>query len=631
MSKNDYVYLPGDYVFQTVFTVIGIPFIPGENATTEDNEPLEIYRDQVFELTELQTLTCAVLKDICKAKSLIRSGNKAQLVQRILQSAVDVIPVEKPIQEVLMGCWFMTPVKSVEMKLGSLNERNIVKAFPSFLEKHSGGTTLIKLKEYGLLSLKNHPEAAFLPDGIGCFACDGRGEFIAGCEWKTMTIKTRSEANEQLLVHTHGRYSTINLIEDPAHFKDLIPSKNYRGQLIHNLCCAGIDDWFYVTASLYEILRVVHCQVNEQFRHDYVACMTLCKERYMSFIYNDGPLPENCVVGHCKDRQTFVATLKLWRAMNKLVEERGRPLPRGKHILPSLVALWNRIKGGVDVYSRMLKNCKSVHHCLAPGAAIWLRMLMTMVYNGHQSYLMLQSYTYLMEDVECKTFQKYMFHKNTHKTFADYCRDGIYGIGGITIDGVTVQGMGTAAHALSTDSSGEGHVSKRIRYNIRAAYFNENSLVKKRTGMRVVHTPSRINTLSHVQKTCVWCCQKKHGPDAPRHSRFGYKTTMCCAICDNVPLCIVKRVNEKSCFELWHTATELYNACACDVNSPITRSHRNRSAPPSRRRVEIDEPNNRSTAAVVTIQQSRQTDREATTPTNLFPTEEESADDNSSA
>lgn len=106
---------------------------------------------------------------------------------------------------------------------------------------------------------------------------------------------------------------------------------------------------------------------------------------------------------------------------------------------------------------------------------------------------------------------------------------------------------------------------------------------------------------------------------------------MCCAICDNVPLCIVKRVNEKSCFELWHTATELYNACACDVNSPITRSHRNRSAPPSRRRVEIDEPNNRSTAAVVTIQQSRQTDREATTPTNLFPTEEESADDNSSA
>ena len=191
----------------------------------------------------------------------------------------------------------------------------------------------------------------------------------------------------------------------------MIPQRQYRGQLVHNLCCSGLNDWFYVTASLTEILRVVHVQVTDEFRYDYRQCMTICKDRYMGFIYGGEPLPQNCVVGHCKDEQTFISTLKLWRAMNALVEQRGRPLPRGKHILPSLVALWNRIKGGVDVYSRMLKNVKSVHHCMPPGAAIWLRMLMTMVYNGHQSYLLLQSYNYLMNEYECKSFQQYMLQK----------------------------------------------------------------------------------------------------------------------------------------------------------------------------------------------------------------------------
>ena len=219
MCKLEYQFLNGDNLFQNVFKVIGINYSPGVVNAGEENEPLESYCNQVFEKEELLAMKNIVLKDICKAKSITRSGKKADLIERILASAAEVVQEIAPPQEVLMGCWFMSPVKSVEMKLGSMNETNIAKAFPIFLEKYSNGITMIKLKEYGLLCLKGHPEAAFSPDGVGCFVNEDRGQFVAGCEWKTMTIKTRSEASEQVLVQTHGKFSIVNAVEDPAEFK----------------------------------------------------------------------------------------------------------------------------------------------------------------------------------------------------------------------------------------------------------------------------------------------------------------------------------------------------------------------------------------------------------------------------
>jgi hypothetical protein len=620
MVKVDYIFLNGDNLFQNVFRAIGINYTPGVVEAGEENEPLEAYRDQRYTRDELMAMKNNILKDICKAKSLTRVGKKVELVERILASVADVAMTNVPTQEVLMGCWFMTPVKSVQMKLGSKNESNILKAFPVFLEKHSNGIKLVKLKEYGLLTLRGHPEAAFSPDGIGCFTSELRGQFVAGCEWKTMTVKTSTEASEHLLVHKHGKFAVVNAIEDPGEFKELVPQRQYRGQLIHNMCCSGLNDWFYVTASLTSILRVVQVQVTDEFRYDYRGCMRIIKERYMGCIYGNEPLPANCVVGHCKDEQTFVSTLKLWKAMNKLVEERGRPLPRGRHILPSLVALWNRIKGGVDVYSRMLKNCKAVHHCLAPGAAIWLRMLQTMIYNGHQSYLLLQSYDYLMNVEECKSFQQYMFHKNTHKTYADYCRDGIYGIGGLAQSSAGAAGAAVRANneeVVCIDVEDREH--KKLRYNLRQAYFNDDILVSKRLSKTPVHHPSRLDDTGKTQRTCVWCCQKTHGTSEPSHSRFGYKTRMCCALCGNVPLCTVKRINGESCFDMWHSASTLYNPCACDVSSPLVRAHANRSAPPSRRRNKDDQPNQRSLANVVTVPRPRRSERQTNTPNNLFP------------
>jgi hypothetical protein len=289
----------------------------------------------------------------------------------------------------------------------------------------------------------------------------------------------------------------------------------------------------------------------------------------MDFVYGHGPMPSNCVVGHCKDEATFLLTLKLWRAFNNLVIQRGRPLPPGKHILPTLVALWNRIKGGIDVYSRLMKNCKSVHHKLSPGAAIWLRVLMTMVYNGHQAYILLKSYEFLMDSTNCTLFKKYMQFKNSIGTFADYLRECINGITNVQVEGVARMAVRLDDDENNDDSSVKVvPATKRRRHNVRDSFFEDEEKVSLRKSRDIEHLPVRISEEQKTQHTCLWCCQRNHGPGHPTHTRFGYKTTMCCFGCGKIPLCVVKRYNGKSCFELWHSSNELFNPCANNVHSP---------------------------------------------------------------
>ena len=48
-----------------------------------------------------------------------------------------------------------------------------------------------------------------------------------------------------------------------------------------------------------------------------------------------------------------------------------------------MIVWWNYTKGGIDEYSRMLKNYKPLLNQLGPNAALWIRLLMSGAYNTH--------------------------------------------------------------------------------------------------------------------------------------------------------------------------------------------------------------------------------------------------------
>ena len=64
---------------------------------------------------------------------------------------------------------------------------------------------------------------------------------------------------EKKLVDEFGEYQEINAAENPELFlKASIPEALYQCQLLHGMACGGLDNAFYVVASLRKILTVVH-------------------------------------------------------------------------------------------------------------------------------------------------------------------------------------------------------------------------------------------------------------------------------------------------------------------------------------------------------------------------------------
>lgn len=357
------------------------------------------------------------LQQMCRERAIPAYGNKNELVDRLLSfgnADCRTRNVQTPITA-LMKAWFLAPKSSTDMKIGSSNEGNICSRLMSFLNCYSrfyieatksygllrwcvylarssiffAGTNV---DLYGLSSEQKH--LAFSPDDIALVVHPNGDRVFVVLEYKTRT-KPNTVEKEMLLAEKWGRFPTITLssVEDSNYFKDLIPDQGHRSQLLHNIICASLRSGFLVYASPTAIIRVVHVAVGEDVAESYLLAFTSIKNTCLDWIY----APENMVpmlsseeLGHCGDMATLKLHLNLWRALETIIEKRGRPLSVAKHTLPTAIATWNRVNGGIDVYSRYLKNVKARHLHLPPLAAIWIRFLMTLVYNAYQSTQLLQ-------------------------------------------------------------------------------------------------------------------------------------------------------------------------------------------------------------------------------------------------
>ncbi|EGZ07972.1 hypothetical protein PHYSODRAFT_319025 [Phytophthora sojae] len=202
------------------------------------------------------------------------------------------------------------------METGTHNESNIEEHVEAFFVNHSPFTIEGK-RAYGLL----------------CF-----GRFSAVLEYKTR-VTERTKQSELLLAQGCGIFATVELQASGfgSLFKQMIPDPSHRSQILHNIVCGGVEDGFLIYASQTEIIRVVHVRVGVDVTTTYRAALTVIRDAHLKWVYEEN-------------------NLQLWRALVRIIDDLCRPLPPAKHILPSLVGFWNRIKGGIDVYSRHLTN-----------------------------------------------------------------------------------------------------------------------------------------------------------------------------------------------------------------------------------------------------------------------------------
>lgn len=244
----------------------------------------------------------------------------------------------------------------------------------------------------------DQPYLAFSPDEIAVVSNCGSLVF-AVFEYKTRT-KAQTVEKEVAIATKHGNFATIVINNglDGERFRELIPDQAHRAQVLHNLIASSLTHGFLVYASKTTIIRVVHVVAGEDVVDAYLLGLASVKNQCLDWIYSpDISVPKFSTeeLGHCGDMSTLHQHLNLWKALNDMVERRGRPLPPARHIIPTVIAKWNRVKGGIDVYSRYLKNVGARHLHLAPLGAIWLRMFMTLIYNAYQTTQLLRVSFYL--------------------------------------------------------------------------------------------------------------------------------------------------------------------------------------------------------------------------------------------
>jgi hypothetical protein len=258
--------------------------------------------DAVYQEEELTRMSNSKLKAPCKAKGVVQSGNKRALIEHLKLNTYGTNDQLESIESLMLSCWLMPPVENEAMKLGTMNEHTILQNFPTIFEEHCTEeldvTPVESVKEYGLMHLNDHPYAAFSPDAIVTLRTpmgnDGTDNIISlvGVELKTRTNSTL-DAIEKLLADTYGKFQEINLSREAIKFKQSIRELSYRCQILHCMACAGIQDWFYVTASLASVICVVLIHTNLLRLSVYRQSLTWLKDMYFPWVYDDSlPLPD---------------------------------------------------------------------------------------------------------------------------------------------------------------------------------------------------------------------------------------------------------------------------------------------------------------------------------------------------
>ena len=87
------------------------------------------------------------------------------------------------------------------------------------------------------------------------------------------------------------------------------------------------------------------------------------------------------------------------QALCNLIQEQLQPLPAGCRPIFEVVATQNRGKGPIlDMYICVLQHCKSAHSHLGPMGAIWLRVIMTCIFNAYHTHNLSQTLSYLLSE-----------------------------------------------------------------------------------------------------------------------------------------------------------------------------------------------------------------------------------------
>jgi hypothetical protein len=353
-----------------------------------------------------------------------------------------------------------------------------------------------------------------------------------------------------------------------VNFKNVIPDVKHRTQLLHDMAIGDLKQAYYVVASATKIIRVVNINASPRYLHLYRLALKKQMEAANLDWILQGEVPEfpanEYVTGQLKyasSKYTIKKTLELWRHIHQKIIDRGRPLPKGRLILPYIVALWNRCKGPIDMYSRFLRNVTSKHVKLPARGAVWLRLIMTCVYNGFQSYALYKSSAFLLSQ-ECRSFRDYQHNRTlVAGSYASYCAALVRTLHLYNMNqpGVELIAQMPPPPVLPPP------IQIKVTYNLRKLFFVGQPMEHLHTDQALRHAEALLpftknNPNRRQARCCALCCSNNHPVEGMCNARNANRTCYFCPDC-RIALCTQLHFNGTSCHELWHAINEVPKTC----------------------------------------------------------------------
>ena len=282
--------------------------------------------------------------------------------------------------------------------------------------------------------------------------------------------------------------------------------------------------------------------------------------------------------GWAVDRTTYIQNFSLWAVLSERVQSTGRPIPAAKALVPAAVSAWNLLKGGVDVYSRVLKNAKPEHPRLKIHGSILLRFFLTFIMNAH---LVTRAFEVIKEVPSensfreyFKTYDQFKPRLNSKRSFKEY----------LLVAYRNLDKISPIVSPLQQSDEDQTDCISLIPINVagkrrrKRDHFNRGGFAKVR--LRKGHKLTVTEERAIRRIVCCVECLKKYpsgdsdSVDIPKHFRQGYGKRYSCNSCavgiaretsgmrvdsrhiDSViPLCSLARFpnDRRTCFEIHHS------------------------------------------------------------------------------
>jgi hypothetical protein len=192
--------------------------------------------------------------------------------------------------------------------------------------------------------------------------------------------------------------------------------------------------------------------------------------------------------------------------LRKLIVDRRRPLPATvKRIVPWPIIYWNHGKGMTDVFSRCMKNVKPVFNSLHPYAFIWIRMIMTMMWNAHLLHRLFKIERELPRFTSLEQLRNKL---NKESSF-----QGSIGIAAMTYKIVSASGRNVLLIHNDAEAAADNNVDSEVsttleslkescRNSTKLEYLNSKEGYERRT--QKLH----LQVSSSSKRRCIFCDKK---------------------------------------------------------------------------------------------------------------------------